>query len=77
MPPAAIGIWKGQLVIKLRRRKLMAGGSRVVCSCICGGYSKAHVPLSGVHLRGLIVLTGVPSVGADLPAGADGRAYVS
>ena len=46
--PAVIGLEKGQLVIKLHRRKHMAEGSRMVRKCICHKYPtgslEIHVP---------------------------------
>ena len=46
--PAVIGLEKGQLVIKLHRRKHMPGGARMVRKCICRRYPEGsleiHVP---------------------------------
>ena len=47
-PPAAIGMEKGLLVIKLRRRKRTAGGSgmarRRICHCYPDGPPEIHAP---------------------------------
>ena len=46
--PAVIGVEKGNIVIKLHRRKHMAGGARLVRRCICERYPpgslEIHVP---------------------------------
>ena len=45
-PPPAIGLAKGQLVIKLQKRKHMAGGSRMARNCIGYRYPEGSL---GIH----------------------------
>ena len=70
--PAVMGPWNGHVVIKLHRRKHMAGGPRMARKCIC---DKCPNGSPGTHVFAA-VLSGAFLLGKRPPARARGRAFI-